>query len=240
MEPGRNVLSKLYFWLAGVLALSFAVRGGPITPSNFSNNAVTINFDDLAGGNCNLCGPSVTNQYAGLGVTFNNPTFPGQETADTNLTSLVPNASPPNLLFVHQGGMLSDPPAAPFQILFSVPITKVGFDYGSSADSFMELAAYGAGHQLLDTQTFVGTAAPIGLAGFAGVQEVMPIIELDVSYHPNGAPSRTLNFSIDNLKFEGNSTPEPSTAWLALVGLAVTAACQKRHIRTIFAKRLTE
>ena len=240
MEAGRNVLSKLYLWLGGVAALSFAVRGGPITLSNFSNNAVTINFDDLMGGACNLCGPSVTNQYAALGVTFNNPTYPGQETVDTNLTSLVPNSSPANLLYVHQGGLLSDPPAAPFQILFSVPITKVGFDYGSSSDSFLELDAYSAGHQLLETQTYAGNAAPIGLAGFAGVQETMPIVELDVSYHPNSAPGRTFNFSIDNLKFEGNSTPEPTTAGLVFAGLAVTAACYRYNIRTFFAKRLTE
>ncbi len=188
--------------------------------SSFSNNAVTINFDDLRGGNCNLCGPAVTSQYSSLGVTFNNPSYPGEDTADSNLTSLIPGSSAPNALFVHQGGLLSDPAALPFQILFSIPVTMVGFDFGSSTDAFLVLDIYGAGHQLEETQIFVGDAAPIGLAGFAGVQEISPIVEVEVSYHPNSDAARTFNFSMDNLIFEGNPVPEPSSAAMAIIGLA--------------------
>jgi hypothetical protein len=195
-----------------------------------SLHGAAINFDDLTGGNCNLCGPSVTNQYAALGVTFNNPTYPGEDTADTNLTQLVPQASPPNMLYVFQGGLLSDPPALPFQILFSVPVTMVGFDFGSSLDSFLKVDAYDVNSQLIESLMFVGGSAPIGLAGFAGIQESTQIARLDVSYHPDNAPNRTFNFSIDNLAFQ--EVPEPSTFLLMAVGvLGLVLRSLKRHSR---------
>jgi len=204
---------------AGVLIATLSIKGSPITSSDFSGNATMVNFDNLTGGNCNACGPSVDGQYSSVGVMFNNPTYPGQDTADTNLTSSFPGASSPNLLFVLQGGYLIDPPAQPFQILFSVPVTTVGFDFGSSTDSYIELDAYGSGHQLLETLNFNGAPAPIGLAGFAGLKELTPIVELDVSYHPYSDTMRTLNFSIDNLEFQGNSVPEPSTIGLVITGV---------------------
>lgn len=212
----------------GALSLGVFLHGGPITPANFGSNATVINFDDLTGGNCKLCGPSVTNQYAGLGVTFNNPSFPGQDTADTNLVPYFPDASAPNALFVEQGGMLGDTPAEAFQILFSVPVTMAGFYYGSSSGAYLELDAYGANHQLLESVNFTGNSAPIGLEGFAGLQESSPIVELDVSYHPFSDTSRTLNFSIDNLEFQGNQTPEPTTFGLIAAGLAAMTLWRRR------------
>lgn len=206
-------------WLASALIAGLSIEGSPITLSNFSSSATIITFDNFTGGSCNLCGPSVTNQYSSVGVLFNNPTYPGAETADTNLTASFPNASGSNLLFVEQGGLLSDPPAQPFQILFSVPVTTVGFDFGSSTQSYMQLDAYGLGHQLLETAFFVGNSADIGLAGFAGLQESTPIAELDVSYHPYSNTTRTLSFSIDNLEFQGASLPEPSTMTLIITGV---------------------
>ena len=141
----------------GALALGSLLNAGSIGPSSFNNTATLINFDNLTGGNCNLCGPAVTNQYAGLGVTFNNPSFPGQDTADTNLTPFMPDASAPNALYVYQGGMIGQPPAAPFQILFAAPVTMAGFIYGSSLNSFLQVDAYGANNQFLETLTFTGT-----------------------------------------------------------------------------------
>lgn len=203
--------------------------GGPIGSAGFGSNATFINFDNLPGGNCNLSGPAVTNQYAALGVTFNNPSFPGEDTADTNLTASIPNASPPNALFVEQGGLLGDAPALPFQILFSVPVTKAGFDYGSSFDSFLQLDVYGTNNLLLETLTFVGSPAPIGLAGFAGAEESAGIARLDISYHPNSNTSRTLNFSIDNLRFEGSPVPEPSALALIVTGFLGMALVLRRR-----------
>jgi hypothetical protein len=219
---------RLSLGFAGVLIATLSIEGSPITSSDFSSNAIMINFDNLTGGNCNACGPSVGGQYSSVGVMFNNPSYPGQDTADTNLTLSVPGATSPNLLFVLQGGQLIDPPAQPFQILFSVPVTTVGFDFGSSTNSYIELDAYGAGHQLLETLCFDGTPAPIGLAGFAGLQESAPIVELDVSYHPYSNTARTLNFSIDNLEFQGSSVPEPSTIFFVITG-GLGMAVGRRH-----------
>jgi hypothetical protein len=200
-----------------VLSVCAPLGASAITASSFTNQATIINFDNLTGGNCSLCGPSVTSQYAALGVQFNNPSFPGQDTADTNLTFGIPNSSPPNALYIAQGGHINDLPAMPFQILFSVPVTMVGFDYASSPDSFLRLDAYDANGALLESLMYVGGPSPIGLGGFAGIQESTSIKRLDVSYHPNSDPSRTFNFSIDNLEFE--NAPEPRTFGLIAIGL---------------------
>lgn len=204
--------------LLGVLGLGASLCATPIDSSSFTSNATIINFDDLTGGNCNLCGPSITSQCALLGVVFNNPSFPGQDTIDTNLTSGIPNSSSPNVLFIYQGGQLDQAPGLPFQILFSVPVTMVGFDYGSSLDSFLQLDAYDSSNSLLETLTYVGAPTWIGLGGFTGIQESAAIARLDVSYHPNSDPSRTFNFSIDNLEFESRVVPEPSTLALTAIG----------------------
>jgi hypothetical protein len=212
-----------------VLLAGLSLEASTISSTGFSNTATMINFDGLAGGNCNLCGPAVTNQYSSVGVLFNSPTYPTGDTADTNLTASFPNASGPNLLFVEQGGMLTDPPAQPLQILFSVPVTAVGFDFGSSTMSYIQLDAYGLGHQLLETERFTGDPAQIGSAGFAGLDEVSSIVELDVSYHPSSDPARTLSFSIDNLEFQGGSAPEPSTMALLVTGILGMVIGHRRY-----------
>jgi hypothetical protein len=201
-------------------------------------HATVINFDDLTGQSCNnknitTCGPNVIDQYAALGVTFNNPTPAGQDVADTLLTPLIPDTSSPNVLFVYQGGTQQTTPFDPFQILFSVPVTSVGFDYGSSTDSFLELDVYDSSNTLLETVDFVGNSAPsIGLAGFASVQESTPIARVDVSYHPDadtGESNRTLSFSIDNLQF--SPVPEPSTFAMIAVGALGIALGRRRRTR---------
>lgn len=218
------------------LAICASLHAGTIDVSSFTGSATMINFDNVIGGNHNLSGPSITTQYSALGVVFNNPSYPGQDTADTNLTFGVPGSSFPNALYVAQGGHIGDPPAMPFQIVFSSPVTMVGFDYGSSLNSFLRVDVYDATNTLLDSLTYTGQPSAIGLGGFAGIQEATAIQRLDVSYHPNSEPNRTYNFSIDNLEFQGPSVaagsdppvpdppvtdppvPEPSTFALMAIG----------------------
>ncbi|HKV41632.1 MAG TPA: PEP-CTERM sorting domain-containing protein [Blastocatellia bacterium] len=216
---------QIVFCVCALTEAAGAIYGGPIGESSFTNPTI-INFDNLVGGDCNLCGPAVTNQYAALGVTFNNPSHPDEDTADTNLVPLFPLASAPNALFVEQSGLIGEPAAEPFQILFSVPVTMVGFDYGSSVDSFLQVSAYGTGGQLLEALTFQGATAPIGLEGFAGIEEISPMAELDLSYIPYSDETRTFNFSIDNLEFQGPTVPEPASLFLVLAGLFGVALAQ--------------
>ena len=217
----------LSFCLLGVMLWGGSVYGSALEADTFPTGAVLINFDNMTGGGCNMCGPSVTNQYAALGVVFDNPTYPSDARLDTNLTAGIPDASSTNALFVYQGGLLSDPPAAPFQLLFSSPVRAVGFDYASSTDSFLEVDAYSANGKLLETLDFCGGPTSIGLGGFAGVEESAGISVLDLSYRPNADPARTLNFSIDNLEFQ--QVPEPSMLSLVGVGLlAMLLACRCR------------
>jgi hypothetical protein len=212
---------RLVVHIFGALSVCLSLCGGTIDLSSLSNQPVVISFDDLVGGNCTLCGTPVTNQYAALGVRFNNPSYPGQDTTDTNLTYGIPNASYGNALYVDQGGHMYDPPGLPFQILFSAPVWKVGFNYASSMDSFLRLDAYDSHNVLLESLTYQGSPTPIGLGGFAGLQESTAISRLDVSYHPYSDPSRTFNFSIDNLEFESAAVPEPAT--FGLIAMATVA-----------------
>jgi hypothetical protein len=213
--PGRFRLYSLSI-LLGILGASGTVLGGVIT--SFPGVGTTINFDNLVGGNCHLCGTSVTTQYAALGVTFNNPTFPGLETADTDLDSFIPSSSSPNALFVYQGGGQTG--VQPFQILFSTPVNVVGFDWLSSFNSSLQLDAYDTHGMFLETVSIVGTASPQGLGGFSGLEESVNIGRLDVSYHPVFNPGASYNFSMDNLTFA--AAPEPSGLVLASLGLLGT------------------
>lgn len=204
-----------------LLTLSLPLLASPIDANAFSGGATIINFDELAGGNCNGCGTQVTTQYSLFGVVFVNPTFPGEATAQTNLTSGMLNATAPNILWIHQGGLITDPNSAPLQLLFSTAVNRVGMDYASSSDAFLLLQAYN-GNQLVDTEVFIGSPTATGLSGFAGLQTQQAITRLDVSYHPFSDPTRSFNFAVDNVQFE--AVPEPSTLWMGVIGLAGFAA----------------
>jgi len=215
--------------LLSVVSTCVGLHASMIDASNFTSGWTTINFDNVPGGSCSLCGPSITTQYSSQGVVFDNPSMPGDETADTNLVFGIPNASPNNALYVAQGGHFDDPPAMPFRILFSTPVTMVGLDYASSTDSFLRLDAYNPNGTLLESLWYTGQPTAIGLGGFAGIEEASGVSRLDVSYHPVDDPSRTFNFSIDNLQFE--PTPEASTLTLLTIGGIGILLGRRRHVR---------
>ncbi len=143
--------------------------------------------------NCHLCGPSITTQYAGLGVIFNNPDFPNQETEDTDLTCSIPNSSAPNALFIYQGG--GGPIAVrPFQILFFNPVNTMGFDWLSSFAASLQLDAYDRQGVFLEKRAIVGVNIAQEPGRFSGVQESVDIGRLDVSYHPDFDPTKSYTF----------------------------------------------
>lgn len=212
-----------------VAPLCASMYASVIGPSAFAGGDTLIDFDNLAGGNCNRCGPSLTDQYMPLGVTFVNPSYPGQENIDSNLTGLIADSTSPNALFVFQGGHLEDLAALPFEILFSIPVNQIGFNFGSSLNAYLRVEAYDASGKLLETQNFVGNSAPIGLSGFAGLEETVPVARLELSYHPNDDPSRTMNFSIDNLRFRETALPEPCTQATTALALAAAWLAHRRR-----------
>ncbi len=200
----------------------------PISILDFAAGATLIDFEDLPAGNCNGCGTQVTNQYSLFGVLFDDPTFPGGATVQNNLTFGVPDASGSNILFVRQGGLIGDPAATPLKLTFTSGVDRVGFNYASSADSFLLLQAFN-GNQLVESLTFTGSPTPIGWGGFAGIGTQIAFTSLEISYHPLADPSRTLNFSMDNLRFE--SVPEPSSLMLGALGLAGIAWKRRASLR---------
>jgi len=222
---------KILAGLTVALSLAVPASAGMIGSGALSADAVLIDFDNLLGGSCNLCGTPVTTQYQALGVTFNNPTFAGEATAENNLTPFVPNASG-NMLFIYQGGQLGQPPALPFQILFSTPVRAATFDFGSSANAYLELSAYDSQGTLIETDDYVGDPALIGLAGLAGIQTASPISRLDVSYHLFNDPNRTLNLSVDNLRFDV-AAPEPASILTIGSGLVLAGLLRFSRARRI-------
>jgi hypothetical protein len=222
-------LLRISVGLAAALSVAASIDASTIQFSDMPANSISINFDNLVGGPCNLCGPSVTNQYAAEGVTFLNPSFPGADTADTNLTAFMPAASIPNILYIYQGGLIGQGVALPFEILLSIPVTKIGFDFGGSAKSYLQLDAYGTNGQWLETLTFAGKSAPIGVDGFAGIGENTLISKIAISDHLYSDPSGTLNFAIDNLLVDGVSVPEPASSTLLEIGISVVLLASLGH-----------
>jgi hypothetical protein len=214
-DIGVSIMTKL----TGRLALAAALLGllasatgqanaGLIPKSAFSPSATDINFDNLMGGTSLFTGEVVTNQYQSLGVVFNDPDYPAR--ANTTLTPFLPAASPPNVLFVQQHDGTA---GRPLQILFSVPVTMAGFDFGGSVGTVLEVSVYDTHSTLLEKLTVTGTPG-INTTGFFGDQEAVDIGRLDVS-SLDGDPTMSLNFFIDNL-ISQSAVPEPTSAIMAL------------------------
>src|SRR5581483_668010 len=91
--PATTYRTRLVFFMACAVVSCSSLLALPISTPNSLSNTTLIDFNNLVGGNCNLCGTAVTNQYSNIGVTFANPSYSGQDAADNNLTSYVPGAS---------------------------------------------------------------------------------------------------------------------------------------------------
>lgn len=208
-----KIAAALLLVLPATLATS---QAAPITQAALSAGDTMIGFDDLAGGSTLTNGTVVTNQYAAAGVLFQVPGS-NHALANSSLQPMFPGSSAQNVLFVQQN-MAN--PQGPLSIVFSVPVTEVGFLFASSANSYLSVLAYDSAGALLDSQNFVGSAADIGAAGFAGVRETQDIARLDVSYHPNRAAGDYFNFSIDNLTFGTAASRSRALAAIVIPELA--------------------
>lgn len=218
MPRNRSTLFAAALCAIGLTASS--VAAGPIGPGDFSGSATLIDFDDLTGGATLGTGDLITNQYAGLGVVFNNPTLDTRANASPIGGSLV-LSSKPNVAFIFQGGGDLGPNVPPQELIFSVPVTKVGMTFGTSLAANVTLELFGPGDVLLESLTLIGTALSSGsLEGFIGLEAGSLVSVARVTSHGLGSGA-SFNFSIDNVRFEGPgvaAVPEPTS--IALAGLA--------------------
>jgi hypothetical protein len=170
--------------------------------SAFANTVTTINFDDLA------AGTAVTNQYAGLGVTFSN--------ALTWDLSSFAGVSPP-IAISDTAGTFMPLPTSPVVATFSLPVTGVsltGIDVGANGFLFRAYDAEVGGNLLASTQVFGVTEIGTGefftlLLNVGGVRRV--------EFSMVGLFSNIDGLAFDNLSF--TATPVPAALPLFATGL---------------------
>jgi hypothetical protein len=225
-----NRLSRVVSALIMTLGWATPAVAGPIGPGGFSDGATLINFDDLAGGMSIDTGELITTQYAAQGVVFNNPNHDTRANASPIGSSAV-TSSKPNVAFIfQQGGTL--PPGPPQQLIFSVPVTRVGMQFFTGIFSTtVTLSVFDADGKQLETVTLEGTrlSGYAILEGFIGLEESTPIAKAEITANgPEGVP---FNFAIDDLRFE--ATPEPGTITLLSIGIAAMAGYAWRRRKAV-------
>jgi len=202
-EPGARRASMLTIaWLGCGLALSSpSLWSAPIGPQGFSSGATVINFDNLVGGHIFPLPPTgeiIANQYAPQGATFNN--FGRELRANNTLTALHLNPSWPNVAWANEGGGDPGTGANYLEVNFSVPVYRVGFGFGMSADARLQLDLVGTSGLVLDRQSTDNNRGTFGhgfLGGATGQLIAKAIIR---STRPSNGTG--LNFSFDNFAFE--------------------------------------
>jgi hypothetical protein len=211
-----NRLSWVVSALIMIVGPATSGVAGPIGPGSFSDAATLINFDNLAGGMSIETGELITTQYAAQGVVFNNPNHDTRANASPIGADAV-TSSKPNVAFIFQQGG-GKPPGPPQELIFSVPVTRVGMQFFTGTFFTVSLSVFDADGKQLETLTLKGTqlgSFPI-LEGFIGLEESTPIAKAEItSPFPGGDPG---NFAIDDLRFE--AVPEPGTITLLAFGIA--------------------
>ena len=220
---------RAYGGVVGVACAACLLIGSPAmaTPIAYGSFAGTvINFDDLAGSPTLGAGEALTNQYAGLGVTFLVPYFGAYASNGVLATNTALN-SDPNVIWVNQGGGTGGASAQGLLVLFSQPVSRVGMYLEGSLGSTFSLAVF-SGATLLEVFNSSLASGGAGLEGFMAIENA-GITQVAV-YSANGN-GQNWNFSIDDLKFETATTsvPEPATLLLLGTGLALTAWRKRRQ-----------
>ncbi|MEP7099550.1 MAG: PEP-CTERM sorting domain-containing protein [Burkholderiales bacterium] len=198
-----------------LLATAFAIAAAT------SVSAQVINFDNLTGGPIGG-GDVVTNQYAGLGVTFLD-TYAGGAHANNTLGAFIPGSSSPNVLWTDQGGGAST--GQYLQISFASAVGNVSALFGTSLGADITMAAY-SGATLLDSVTLIGSIITGDVrSGLIGLTDT-GITSVRLYSHSGNS---SFNFSIDNLNWQAAAVPEPSTYAMLFAGLGVVGWATRRR-----------
>lgn len=202
--------------LAASVVLAAPAFAAPVGIGAFGPGDTLIDFDGLDGGGPGLeNGTIVTNQFAGLGVTFSN-SF-GNSHADDGLGTLIGTNSDPNVLWSNQDGGASTGESVTLD--FSVPVSRVGMDFFLSLGATFTLEVYAAGDVLIESLTLGGVSDGTFQIGFAGLSSATNI---DYARISSQFGSSSFNFSIDDLRFDGGAVdPVPAPASLGLLGLGL-------------------
>ncbi len=203
------------------LIFALDLRADVIPYGSFTGTLIT--FDNLAGSPTLGAGEVLTNQYAGLGVTFQVPNFNayasnGVLATGSSLTSL------PNVIWVNQGGGSGGSSAQGMDILFSTPHSAVGLYFEASCDSTVTLAVYN-GATLLESVTSSLQPGGLCLEGYLALADSNITSAIVYSTNDHG---QNWNFSIDNLKF--GQVPEPATVSMVAAGLLGFATAVRRKL----------
>jgi hypothetical protein len=188
---------------AALLAMSVssaaALARPEITPASFSGSETRITFDSFVGGGSVSFGEVVDTQFAPLGIVFSNPDF--QNRANAWPSNQHPGHSLPNALFVDQDGGIT-PSAAPLEIIFSVPVNRVGMYFCGSQDNTYTLKVYNEQGLVSESLTRPGITTPSGTHIYLGIERPDRISKAVVSARRPQSPFPIANFFIDDVQFE--------------------------------------
>ncbi len=185
-----------------VVVSSFTgVSAREIGIGDFSGGETVIGFDSLPDSQV------VTNQFAGLGVTF-----AGVVEADPITVNWLPqNSSPPNVL--------NNNSPQGTELTFALGVNRVGafFLHGTTSVS---LSVFDASNNLLETATVAGVFGTEVFEGFVGIESATDIAR---AVFLGTAPNPSF-FALDDVRFEAISAPIPEPGTWALLGVCLFGA----------------
>ncbi|WP_124449009.1 PEP-CTERM sorting domain-containing protein [Paucibacter sp. KBW04] len=192
--------------------------------------ATTINFDDLAEGD------TLSNQYAGLGVTFTPNAFSGAGSSgsgmdwasntDMTITHSVTGdvgslGSPPLVsgMVLHSfGGWFGEDGDPSFSINFAAPIKSISMDFAGVTD-------------FADTRIFVYNGATLvsTVAGSSTGQFTLSYSGGSFTSVVVAAGSFDDWVAVDNINFTAAAVPEPASYALMALGLSALGLMRRRR-----------